>query len=247
MDTSNNSLTCSPRINIDTLMPKKRKFKESILLFIAPYLAEIIVRFTYLTMKIENLHEERAKRFWDADERMILAVWHGRLLMVPIGYKGRMIKCLISHHTDGEMLVKFMRRFGHGTVRGSSSRGGAMAMREMLKEIKAVDIAVTPDGPRGPKFIVQDGIISLARLTGVPIVPVTFGASKKKIFASWDALELPYPFSRGAFMWGEPIYIRKNDDLAEKKAELQRRLIEMTDEVDSYLSPASVKCNNLSN
>ena len=227
-------------------MPKKRKFKETILLFIAPYLAEIIVRLIYLTMKIENLHEGRARRFWNADERMILAVWHGRLLMVPIGYKGKMIKCLISHHKDGEMLVKFMRRFGHGTVRGSSSRGGAMAMREMLKEIKTVDIAVTPDGPRGPKFIVQDGIIALARLTGVPIVPVTFGASKKKIFASWDAFELPYPFSRGAFMWGEPIYIRKKDDLAEKKAELQMRLIEMTDQVDSYLSPISAKGDNSS-
>ncbi|MDT8317977.1 MAG: lysophospholipid acyltransferase family protein [bacterium] len=227
-------------------MPKKRKFKEIILLFIAPYLAEIIVRLTYLTMKIENLHEERARRFWDADERMILAVWHGRLLMVPIGYKGRMIKCLISHHKDGEMLVRFMRRFGHGTVRGSSSRGGAMAMREMLREIKTVDIAVTPDGPRGPKFIVQDGIIALARMTGVPIVPVTFGASRKKIFASWDAFEMPYPFSRGAFLWGEPIYIGKKDDLAEKRAELESRLVNMTAQVDSYLSPASDKADHSS-
>ncbi len=119
-------------------------------------------------------------------------------------------------------------------------------MREMLKEIKTVDIAVTPDGPRGPKFIVQDGIIALARLTGVPIVPVTFGASKKKIFASWDAFELPYPFSRGAFMWGEPIYIGKKDDLAEKKAELQSCLIKMTAQVDSYLSLANAKGDNTS-
>ncbi len=227
-------------------MPKKRKLKETILLFIAPYLAEIIVRLTYLTMKIENLDEERVRRFWDKDERMILAVWHGRLLMVPIGYKGRMIKCLISHHKDGEVLVGFMRRFGHGTVRGSSSRGGAMAMREMLREIKNVDIAVTPDGPRGPKFVVQDGIIALARLTGVPIVPVTFGASRKKIFASWDAFELPYPFSRGAFMWGEPIYVGKRDDLAEKKAELENCLVNMTAQVDSYLSPPSAKGDDLS-
>lgn len=225
-------------------MPKKRKLKDTILLFLAPYLAEIIVRLTYMTMKIENLHEERARRFWDKDERMILAVWHGRLLMVPIGYKGRMIKCLISHHTDGEMLVNFMRRFGHGTVRGSSSRGGAMAMREMLREIKTVDIAVTPDGPRGPKFIVQDGIIALARLTGVPIVPVTFGASRKKIFASWDAFELPYPFSRGVFMWGDPIYIGKKDDLAEKRAELESCLNNMTAHVDSYFSADSAEGDN---
>ena len=217
-------------------MAGKRKIKDIILLHLAPYIAEIIVRITFMTMKIENLHEERARRFWRGDERMILAVWHGRLLMIPIGYKGRMIKCLISHHKDGEMLVRFMRRFGHGTVRGSSSRGGALAMREMLREIKKVDIAVTPDGPRGPRFVVQDGIIALARLSGVPIVPVTFGSSKKKIFGSWDAFQLPYPFSRGAFLWGEPIPVKKEDDLEEKRSELEARLIEMTDYVDTYLS-----------
>ena len=108
-------------------------------------------------------------------------------------------------------------------------------MREMIKAAKDSDLAITPDGPRGPRYVVQDGVIALARLTGMPIMPLTFGSSRKKIFGSWDAFNLPYPFSRGAFMWGEPIYVKKEDDMKEKKKELETKLREMTDFVDEYV------------
>ena len=108
-------------------------------------------------------------------------------------------------------------------------------MREMVRASREYDIGITPDGPRGPKYVVQEGVIALARLTGVPILPLTFGSSKKKVFASWDAFNLPYPFSRGVFVWGEPIYVRKEDDMEEKRKELELKLREMTDFVDEYV------------
>ena len=99
------------------------------------------------------------------------------------------------------------------------------------------DIGITPDGPQGPRYKVQNGVIELSRLSGAPILPISFGASKKKILKSWDAFIIPYPFSKGVFLWGEPIYVedRKEPDyLEQKRLELERRLNEITEFVDNY-------------
>ena len=213
----------------------KKKIKYKVLLTIIPPIAAAIVRLLAFSMKFETVHPERADPFWRDNKRMILAFWHGRLLMVPFCYFGKGIKTLISRHGDGEILARVMERFGHESIRGSTTHGGAMAMREMIKALKNYDIALTPDGPLGPKHKVQDGVIALAKSTGVPIVPVTFSATKKKIFRSWDSFLLPYPFSKGVFLWGEPLYIKKDDDLEEKKLELEKQMIEMKDYVDSYV------------
>lgn len=215
-------------------MSQKLKFKDKLLLSIVPPLAKIIIKALAFTIRIETLHEERVRPFWDNDERFILAFWHGRLLMMPFCYHGKRIKLLISQHKDGELLAKAMERFGYGAIRGSTTRGGVQAMREMVKAIKESDIAITPDGPRGPRYVVQEGVVALARLSGVPIIPVTFGSSKKKVFGSWDAFNLPYPFSRGTFLWGEPIYVSKDDDMEGKRKELEVKLKEMTEFVDGY-------------
>lgn len=215
-------------------MSQKLKFKDRLLLTIVPPLAGIIIKALAFTIRIETLHEERVRPLWDKDERFIMAFWHGRLLMMPFCYHGKRIKLLISQHKDGDLLARAMKRFGYDSIRGSTTRGGAAAMREMIKALKESDIAITPDGPKGPRYVVQDGVIALARLAGVPIVPVTFGSSKKKVFGSWDSFNLPSPFSRGVFMWGEPIYISKEDDMEEKRKELEGTMREMTEFVDRY-------------
>lgn len=216
-------------------MSNKLKFKDRLILTLAPPLAKVIIKLLALTMKIEVLHEERVRPFWDKDERFILAFWHGRLLMMPFCYHGKSINLLISQHKDGELIARAMKRFGFESIRGSSTRGGAMAMREMIRAIKESDIAITPDGPKGPRYVVQDGVIALSRLSGVPVIPVTFGSSRKKVFGSWDSFNLPYPFSRGAFLWGEPIYVSKDDDMGQKRKELEEKMREMTESVDEYV------------
>lgn len=216
-------------------MSQKLKLKDRVILAVAPPVASGIIKVLAATMKLEFLHEERVRQFWDKDEKVIIAFWHNRLLLMGLCYRGKGIRILISQHKDGELIARVMEIFGFGTVRGSSTRGGAQAMREMIRAVKESDIGITPDGPRGPKYVVQEGTIALARLTGRPIIPLTFGSSRKKVFASWDAFNLPYPFSRGAFLWGEPLYVPKDADLEEKRKELETKLREMTEFVDNYV------------
>jgi len=211
------------------------KFKDRVILAVAPPIAGLVIRALAATMKLKFLNEDRVRPFWEKDERFIAAFWHNRLLLMGYSYHGKGIKILISQHKDGELIARVLKRLGFGSVRGSSTRGGAAAMREMVRASKEYDIGITPDGPRGPKYVVQEGVVALARLTGVPILPLTFGSSKKKVFASWDAFNLPYPFSRGVFMWGEPIYVGKEDDMEEKRKELELKLREMTEFVDEYV------------
>jgi lysophospholipid acyltransferase (LPLAT)-like uncharacterized protein len=103
-----------------------------------------------------------------------------------------------------------MKYFNHETVRASSSRGGRAAFKAMLALSKEpVDIVLTPDGPRGPRHELKDGIIQLARMSGRPVIPMAFACSRGHRFQSWDRFLLPYPFSRGVYSFGEPIYFDK--------------------------------------
>ncbi len=115
---------------------------------------------------------------------------------------------------------------------------GFSAFKQMLRANReGSDIALVPDGPKGPRYQVQIGVIELAKLTGRPVVPLTFSASRRKIFKTWDQFLLPYPFSRGVFIWGEPVYVDPKGDrthLEERRALLERRLNELTEEADHY-------------
>lgn len=118
-------------------------------------------------------------------------------------------------------------------------------MREMLKASReGYDIAITPDGPRGPRYHVQNGIIELARRTGMAIIPLTFSSSRKKLFRSWDRFLFPYPFSRGVFIWGEPVFVPRQmngREFESKRLLLERRLREITDRADRYFEKETGK------
>ncbi len=114
---------------------------------------------------------------------MIIAFWHGQQLMMPLAYRGRNAHVLISQHRDGELVYRILKRFGFHAVRGSTTRGGAIAFRQLLRLGRSgADLVVTPDGPQGPRHVVQSGIVRLARATSLPIVPLVFSCSKKKSF-----------------------------------------------------------------
>ena len=112
---------------------------------------------------------------------IIIAFWHGRQLMMPLAYRGRKAYILISQHRDGELIQRIVSRFGFHAVRGSTTRGGASALRRLIVVGRAGgDVVVTPDGPKGPRQVAQPGVVQLAKATGLPIVPLTFACSKKK-------------------------------------------------------------------
>lgn len=158
--------------------------RESARRRVAPPLVAAFIRALGRTLRIETVHGEAIADRWRAGHASIVAFWHGRQLMLPlVRYGGRGLDILISRHRDGELISRAMRSFGFSSVRGSTTRGGSAALKGLIERGRAGrDLAVTPDGPKGPRQVAQPGVILLAKMTGLPIFPLTFGASKKKSF-----------------------------------------------------------------
>jgi lysophospholipid acyltransferase (LPLAT)-like uncharacterized protein len=217
-----------------------KRLKKKLVSWLGPWLAYWTIRILSWTMQFDEINPEIPRRFWEKGIPAIGAFWHGRLLMMPVVYKGKKLSFLVSPHRDGQLLRNVLQRFGFNPIEGTISitQKGFSAFRQMLKVQKSgSDIAFPPDGPRGPGCQVKIGIIELAKRTGRPILPLTFSASSKKLFKSWDRFVLPYPFSKGVFIWGEPIYIDQDGDqahLEEKRILLENRLNELTDRADHY-------------
>lgn len=150
--------------------------------------------------------------------RYIYAMWHEYLLL-PVGtYPRTDIHVLISRSEDGELVAELCRRLRVPVVRGSTSRGGAEAVRELVRAGGATHLALTPDGPRGPRRQVQQGLIYLASRTGLPVVPVGFGLDRPWRAASWDRFAIPRPWSRAACVTGAPITIATDAGRDEREA-----------------------------
>ncbi|HEV8375990.1 MAG TPA: lysophospholipid acyltransferase family protein [Candidatus Polarisedimenticolia bacterium] len=162
-------------------MSRRQAFPAAALaLFLVPHLAALWIRLTRATTRVVYKNRGILEDLRGQGRPFILAFWHGRLFLMPYAYPGSRIAILISEHRDGELISRTMRRFGFVTARGSSTRGGAAGLREILRRMKdGFDAAFTPDGPRGPGEIVQMGVIAAARLSGAPIVPVAYSCSKK--------------------------------------------------------------------
>jgi len=158
--------------------------------WLIPPLGSVMVRALGWTLRIRTLHGERVQAFLATDRPVILAFWHSRQIMLPLGYHGSRLFILISEHRDGELIARIVQRFGFDTVRGSTTRGGARALRQLVKLGRSGNsLAVTPDGPKGPRCVAQAGVVELAKLTGLPILPYTFSASKKNSSAVGIALK----------------------------------------------------------
>lgn len=172
--------------------------------------------------RVEGAHIPAA--YWDQGKPFILAFWHGRLLMMPKSWRdGAPIHMLTSQHRDGQLIGRTVGHFGIRTIEGSSTRGGAGALRAMLKTLKAGEcIGITPDGPKGPRMrVASDGIVAVARLSGCPIIPATYAAAGAKRLGSWDRFLIPLPFARGVILWGEPIALGRDDDEAAARRRIE--------------------------
>jgi lysophospholipid acyltransferase (LPLAT)-like uncharacterized protein len=143
-----------------------------------------------------------------AGERCIYAFWHARMLPLVFTHRHRGIAVLVSRHRDGEWIARVIEALGFVTARGSSTRGGEEGVREMLEWAERGHLlAVTPDGPRGPREVVKPGLVWLASRTGLPIVPVATSGTPSRVFDSWDRFRVPLPFARTVVTYGEPIQV----------------------------------------
>lgn len=172
----------------------KKKIKSFVMVYVIPPLVFSFLSLLRLTLRVTHINRPPDER-WGKQFNYIVCFWHSRLLMMPFAKKGGGGKVLISRHRDGELIARVVGFFGIGTVRGSYRKGSVSSLREILHDLRDnIDVAITPDGPKGPRFEVKNGIVELARLSRKRLLPVSYGASKKKLFNPGTALYSPTPF-----------------------------------------------------
>ena len=163
-----------------------------------------------------------------AGHQPVMAFWHGRILPATYYFRQRGIVVITSENFDGEWIARIIERFGFGTARGSSSRGGLKAMLQLVREMGSGRPAgFTLDGPRGPARVAQPGAIWLARATGNPVLPFHLESSSYWMTNSWDKTQIPKPFSTVALVVGDPLEVPANADDQQLEAfrqEVEKRL-----------------------
>jgi lysophospholipid acyltransferase (LPLAT)-like uncharacterized protein len=169
-------------------------------LALIPPLGAGVIRLLGMSLRTRIEGMEAVDILYQRGSAIIFAFWHSRQLMMPLAYRGKRAHVLISQHRDGELIQRIIARFGLRSVRGSTTRGGGSAFRRLVELGRAgQDLVVTPDGPKGPRQVAKEGVIRLAKATGLPIVPVTFSCSKKKSLRAGIASRCRIP-SAGAFI-----------------------------------------------
>lgn len=227
---------------------KKLAQSEAVQTMIA-FLAAMLIKFVRRTSRFEVRRGDIAARFWTGDEPFIGATWHGQNLILPtFWHNWREMRILVSRHGDGEIVSKIMHFLGVGTIRGSGvpkgevrrekyrGKGGAGALRAMVRALgENISVGMTADLPPGPARRAGDGIVMLARLSGRPIVPVAATTRARVQLNNWDSFTINLPFSKGALVWGEPIYVPRDADpetLEQVRQKVEDELNAVTEEAD---------------
>lgn len=200
-------------------------------------LGKYLIDFIFAFSKIKEIGLENVESI--IDSRMFVAgVWHSRILALLYIYRNKNGSCLVSQAKDGEIITRILQKQGYDPVRGSTTRGGREALAQLVRKIKAAQgVVITPDGPQGPRYRVQPGIIALAQKTGVPILPMAYSSKFAKIFSSWDRFFLPLPFSPCYIVYGKPVYVPKDanrETWEQCRITLEKELCRITKQADKY-------------
>lgn len=211
--------------------------------------ARIAALFIWLVHKTTRWTVERppaTEAIIAAKGAFIGCFWHGRMIIMTAARPpGQPVHVLISGHRDGVLISRVIAQLGMDTVPGSSRRGGVAALgrlHDLLRQGQMV--AITPDGPRGPRMRVKPGIIKSAQLSGLPIVPVSGAVTRRRVLGSWDRFCLALPFARGLVLWGEPVHVPRKADAAELerlRLALEERLNALTAEADRRCGQSAVE------
>ncbi|HYB53758.1 MAG TPA: lysophospholipid acyltransferase family protein [Thermoanaerobaculia bacterium] len=160
------------------------------------------------TLRVERLHFDRYLGLRATGVPILFSLWHGRMFLPIQVHRHQGIVTMASQSKDGEIIALWLGRNGYRVVRGSTTRGGGEALRQMVRQVRSgIHAALTVDGPKGPPRVVQPGVVQLARLTGAWVLPITYSSARPRFFRSWDRYLLPRPFSRNVVAYGEPFPI----------------------------------------
>lgn len=215
-----------------------KPLKSESLHWLVSFILSLFLRFVYVTGRVKMHMPEAAKPYMSGEKQAIFCFWHGRMILhVFKKPHHRALRVLISRHRDGQIITDVLKWFNIGTVRGSTKKSGDAAIREILSVVHSGDnICITPDGPKGPAFVAQHGAAYIAQRTGLPLIPISFSASRAKKFESWDQFVLPKPFSKIVFVVGEPIIVGEKDDIAVYSGKLQDGINHVMHEADKAVA-----------
>ncbi|HEU5161672.1 MAG TPA: lysophospholipid acyltransferase family protein [Thermoanaerobaculia bacterium] len=201
---------------------------------LVPPAAAAFIRALHATLRVRHARAATIDALNRDGKNYVYAFWHGQILQMIYARFARPATVMISQHRDGELIASTIRRFGIEAARGSTTRGGSEALRVMLKAAWAGRVIIfTPDGPRGPRHSVQPGVVRAAQLAGIPIIPGALIAERRKQLASWDRFEIPYPFTRVLYLYGDPISIPRAldfDQFEKARADVERRMVALVEE-----------------
>lgn len=179
--------------------------KDRILLFVLPRLFKLLLTAIMLTCRVRFINREIIDERRNQQQPFILSFWHDNVITGLWCFKHRNINIMISKSKDGQFIANCAKQFGFGSVAGSTSSGAARATRQMLKLLKQKQaVAITPDGPRGPRYKLQPGVLWIAALSKQPLIPFHIECSRQWQFNSWDRIKLPKPFSKVYVHIGAP-------------------------------------------
>ncbi len=200
---------------------------------------QALVSGLFLTTRWTQEGRHHLEGLREQGERVVFVFWHGEMLSLIQHHRHEGIVCLVSQHGDGEYVTQILHRKGFGTARGSSTRGGSKGLRELLRAAReGRDLAVTPDGPKGPVHGFKTGALVAAQLTGLPMLPLAVRASRAWRARSWDRFMVPKPFAHIRVVYGPPVRVPRglpDDELERLADEMGSTLLALGEEAERGL------------
>lgn len=214
-----------------------KKVKQNILRLLGNYFLKSAINLLCKSLKIEKINQEVIDHLQQKNQNYVLAFWHSTMLLPWYVHRNQNFAALTSLSKDGDLLARQLKSWNYKVVRGSSSKGGDIALGIMVDLAKnKYSIAITPDGPRGPVRQFKAGAVITAKKSGIPIVLAGVGFSNKRKLKSWDSFEIPKFFSKAKIVYSEPILV--NSELPyEETSEIIKKCEQMLNELqDSALN-----------
>lgn len=182
----------------------------------AGFAISLVLRLLYLTLRLRVEDPAGVVSGWRRGARVIWATWHDGIILLPLMKTtvepALRPRVMLSWHRDGEIAAQAVQHFGVRVIRGSSTRGWLGALRGLVDaNARGDDLVVVPDGPRGPRHEAKEGVVQLARVTGLPVVAIGLAAHPARRFRSWDRMQLPRPFARVAIVLSAPVAVERRD------------------------------------
>ena len=205
-----------------------KKSKQHILRFLGDHFLYYAITVLCKSLKIEKYNYEVIEKLISKNQNYVLAFWHGTMLLPWYLHGAPNFAALTSKSKDGDLLAKILKKWKYQVVRGSSSTGGDVALGVMVDYARnKYSIAITPDGPRGPRQNFKAGAVVTAKKTKIPVVLAGVGFKRKKILSNWDKFEIPYFFTCAKVVYSDPIYVDSNLTYDETSAIISKCDVEL--------------------